>query len=711
MNVDVSSVSKTTIETIDSTHTSPWKKWGSLVVLSLALAIIIIDTTLLNVSLKTIIQDLHTDIHSMQWVITAYSLMLAAFTITGGRLGDFFGRKKMFIWGAVIFAIGSFLASISTNVGVLILGESIIEGIGAALMMPATASLLVTTFQGRERAIAFGIWGGIAAASSAVGPILGGWLTTNYSWRWGFRINIVVVALLLLGSLLVKESRDREEKPEIDYFGVFLSALGLLSLVFGFIKASDYGWLKAKEQLVLWGHSLNLGSLSVTPIFIIVGLLILTFFAIWEHKRELMGRTPLVSLKIFKNREFTTGSMVTLILSLAMSGLFFAIPVFLQAVRNLDAFHTGTAMFPLSLSLLIAAPLSAFLVKYIAPNRLIQIGLVIATISFWVLRAGLSVDATAKDLILGMSLFGVGMGIMMAQLSNLTLSAVSVEQAGEASGVNNTLRQLGQTLGSAILGAILISSLSTNLSAGVMKSSVIPEPIKPSLAQLVSSQASGIEFGASGALPINASEEITTEIFHIGQQATVDANRTTLVYGSIFMFLGLLVSFFLPSKKNNLIITGEHNSMSETIKHEDNHNVTTKTVVTEEVHSSAHPTHHEVVVGPDRSALSRVIGIILGLILLAGLVALIWRFTHPKETTPEPTPPTVTVNEPVPVQPTLPTPVDTNPPLIAGVETGQPINYEAPTTGAASNAIALAGAAVTGGAIYFIRRRKLSIQS
>jgi MFS family permease len=164
---------------------SPFRKWGSLVVLSLALAIIVIDTTLLNVSLKTIINDLHTNIESMQWVITAYSLVLAAFTITGGRLGDLFGRKKMFMLGAVIFAIGSFLASISENVGTMIAGEAIIEGIGAALMMPATASILVANFKGKERGIAFGIWGGIAAASSAIGPILGGWLTTNYSWLAG----------------------------------------------------------------------------------------------------------------------------------------------------------------------------------------------------------------------------------------------------------------------------------------------------------------------------------------------------------------------------------------------------------------------------------------------------------------------------------------------------------------------------------------------
>src|SRR3954467_14546082 len=192
------------------------RKWGTLLVLSLALAIIIIDTTLLNVSLETLIRELHTTLQSLQWVISAYSLTLAALTVTGGRLGDLFGRRRMFRLGAFLFAVGSFLASISHSIPMLILGESIIEGIGAAMMMPATASLLVAKYRGHDRALAFGVWGGIAAAAAVVGPILGGYLTTHYSWRWGFRINVFVVALLLLGSVIIGEEPPRRQR-KIDY--------------------------------------------------------------------------------------------------------------------------------------------------------------------------------------------------------------------------------------------------------------------------------------------------------------------------------------------------------------------------------------------------------------------------------------------------------------------------------------------------------------
>lgn len=536
-------MSESQAEHVAMQHQPFLKKWGGLVVLSLALAIIIIDTTLLNVSLRTIINDLNTDLKSMQWVITIYSLILAAFTITGGRLGDFFGRKRMFIAGAIIFAIGSFIASISSNIGMMIAGEAIIEGIGAALMLPATSSLLVTNFKGRDRAVAFGVWGGIAAASSAIGPILGGWLTTNYSWRWGFRINIFVVAAVLIGSFLIRENHALRQKVKIDFIGILLSSLGLLSVVFGFIQASSYGWFKSKEQLVFLHHTLNLGSLSATPVFIVLGLIILTGFIFWERYYEGLGKTPLLSLQLFKNNQFVAGASTMAVLALGQAGLFFTIPVFLQAVRHLDALHTGLTLLPMSLSLLVAAPLSAFIVKFIKPKRLVQIGLSLSVIAFIVLRASLAVDSTAWTLAPGFIIFGFGMGLIMAQVSNLTLSAVSVEDAGEASGVNNTLRMVGQTLGSAILGAILLSALLTNVTKGIQNSTAIPEQAKQAIEQKIEENVSSISFGTqSSDAPSNVPKIIRDELETITNQATVDANKKVMVYGMIFVLLGLLVS-------------------------------------------------------------------------------------------------------------------------------------------------------------------------
>lgn len=529
---------------------SPSRKWSILLVLSLALAIIILDTTLLNVSLASIIRDLHTDIQGIQWVITGYSLTLAALTITGGRLGDLFGRKRMFVIGAIIFAIGSFITAISKSVPEMIIGEAIVEGIGAALMMPATASILVANFTGRERAIGFGVWGAVAGSAAAFGPIVGGYLATNYSWRYGFGINVVVAAVLVLGSMIIPETRDTEEKPQIDIVGVLTSGIGLLLFVFGVIESSTYGWWQAKQLFTIGGVALGWGTLSIVPAAMILGLVFLALFVVWELERERSGQTPLVSMKLFRNHQFVSGALVAAILSLGMSGIIFSIPVFLQSVRRLDALHTGYSLLPLSLTLLVVSPLGAAFSGKIRPKFLIQLGLLLNLIAAVVLRNSFTVDATASSFALGLGLFGGGMGLVMSQINNLTLSAVSPQEAGEASGVNNTLRQIGTSFGSAIIGAVLLSTLSANLVSGIHASSVIPTQLKEQIATAASTQTSNVEFGGGAQFATQVPQVITDDITRISQEATVAANRQALLYGIWFAILGFLVSFAIPHQSN-----------------------------------------------------------------------------------------------------------------------------------------------------------------
>lgn len=327
-------------------------------------------------------------------MITAYSLTLAALTITGGRLGDLFGRRRMFVTGAVIFAAGSMPASLAGSVPMLIVGESIIEGVGAALMLPATASLLVASYRGRDRALALGIWGGMAAAGAAIGPVLGGYLTTHYSWRWGFRINVFVAALLVGGSLLISDSRDREAKPSIDFLGILLSSLGLLSGVFAIIESSTYGWWTAHGGLRVLGHSVAPAGLSVVPILVTISVVLLGPFVTWEQRVTARGGTPLVSMALFANTQFTAGASLTAAMSLGQIGLTFCIPVFLQSVRGLDALHTGYALLPLSAALLITAPLGGFLAAHVNPKRLVQTGLLISVVGLVFLRHALNADTT-----------------------------------------------------------------------------------------------------------------------------------------------------------------------------------------------------------------------------------------------------------------------------------------------------------------------------
>src|SRR5882724_289658 len=526
------------------------RKWASLLVLSLALAIVIIDTTLLNVSLETLIRELHTTIQSLQWVISAYSLTLAALTVTGGRMGDLFGRKRMFRLGAFLFAVGSFLASISHSLPTLILGESLIEGIGAALMMPATASLLVAKYRGHDRALAFGVWGGVAAAAAAVGPVLGGFLTTHYSWRWGFRINVFVVALLLLGSTVLGDE-PVARKRKIDGLGVLLSALGLFAVVFGIIEASSYGWVRAIKPFVVAGRELALGGLSIVPFAILFGLLVLAGFILWERHVERAGGMPIVSSRILQNRRFIAGASVTGVMMLAQNRMVFSLPVFLQSVRNLDAFHTGLMFLPLSILLLVVSPTAAVLSRKIPHKRLVQTGLVVNFVALLALRWALGVGTPLSRLVPGLALYGVGLGLVLSQINNLTLSSVPVEEAGEGSGVTNTFRQVGSALGAAIIGSILLTSIVSDLQGTVTASARIPAAQKPVIDAMLRRQSSSLAFGAGGMfdrLPPATRDEMTAA----RRAATTDGNRKALLYGAAFILLGLLVSTRLPLRAGEL---------------------------------------------------------------------------------------------------------------------------------------------------------------
>jgi len=520
------------------------RKWGQLLVLSLALAIVIIDSTLLNVSLSTLIRELHTTLQSLQWVISAYSLTLAALTVTGGRLGDLFGRKRMFNAGAAIFAIGSFIASISRNIPTLIAGESIIEGIGAAMMMPATASLLITRYRGHDRALAFGIWGGVAAAASAIGPILGGFLTTHFSWRWGFRINLVVAAILLAGSVVIEDKGGRQGKS-IDWMGVALSAIGLFFVVFGIIESTTYGWIRAQKPFPIWQP----GPFSITPVAWVVGFAVLAVFGFWEYRLEQRGGTPIVSMRIFSNTPFVAGATITGLLMLAQNGVIFSLPVFLQAVKQLDAFHTGLTLLPMSLMLLMVSPLAATLTKRVPHKRLVQCGIVANIVAILVLRAVLAPDMSLAMLIPGLALYGIGLGLVLSQINNLTLSSVEVREAGEASGVTNTFRQIGSSLGAAIIGAILLSTILVNLEADVSRSPRVPQQSKAPIVSMLRAESSSLAFGG-GEVFAKVPPAARQEMVLLRRNATTAGNRRALLYGAAFLVIALGVSIKLPLRAN-----------------------------------------------------------------------------------------------------------------------------------------------------------------
>ncbi|USN54034.1 MAG: MFS transporter [Candidatus Nomurabacteria bacterium] len=539
------------METNTSHPIRAWfQKWGLVVVLSLALVIIIFDTTMLNVSIRNVVHDLGTSLRNVQWAITIYSLVMAAFMLTGGRIGDMYGRKKLFLIGVVVYATGTITAALSPNVNVLILGWSIIEGIGAALMMPATVSLILANYRGRDLRIAFGIWGGTAGATAALGPLFGGYMTTHFSWRWAFATEVIIVIVILALARYIRDPRTHDASREkLDYLGAILSAFGLGSVVFGLLEASQYGWWKAKEIYSMGDIAIHPFDLSITPIAVALGVLILIFFGFWQRRlhrsQRADGLVPLMNPVILQNRAFSTGIVTLTILVLAQSGIFFTIPVLLQAILGLSAFDTGLALMPMSIALFIAAGLFSRFTGRFHARYIIQLGILISFISAFVLKSEFSVDMSQWDLIPGLALYGFGFGLIMSQITNLTLATIPLQFSGQASGLNTTFRTVGQALGTAIIGTILLSSLLSHVETGVQDLVNIPEAMKPQLIEAIEEQArtfGNAEPGDTSNIPA----ELLPQLSRLQYEAIVDSNKDVMNYAAAFTLLTLIASFFLP---------------------------------------------------------------------------------------------------------------------------------------------------------------------
>ena len=306
------------------------KRWIALVILSSALFIIVLDNTILNVAVPTIIRDFDTSVSSLQWVISGYSLVFASLLISFGRLGDIIGRRRLFFAGATLFAVGSLIASLSQSVVQLFIGESLLEGIGGAMMLPATLSILSATFRGRERGVAFAVWGSVAGGAGALGPWVGGILTTHHSWRWAFRINVVIAPLAMLGAWrYVRESKD-ERASGIDPGGVVAVTLGLFALVFGVIEAERYGWFSPIGDQSLGGWEWPLDAVSIVPVSIAIAVVLLTVFVRYELRRSRASKPVVFDFGDLVHPGFRYGLINTTVLAMGEFGAFFVLPIFLQ---------------------------------------------------------------------------------------------------------------------------------------------------------------------------------------------------------------------------------------------------------------------------------------------------------------------------------------------------------------------------------------------
>ncbi len=451
----------------------PRTKAASLVLLTLAAGqfLMTLDTSVMNVSIATVADDVGTTVTGIQGAITAYTLVMASLMIIGAKVGAMIGRKRAFAIGCVIYGCGSFTTSIAPSLPVLLFGWSFLEGVGAALILPAIVALVAGNFTVERRPAAYGLVASAGAIAVAVGPLIGGFFTTYFSWRWVFAGEVLVVLGILVLARKVQDAPPAR-RPQLDVAGALLSATGLALVVFGVLRSGEWGWIKPRPDATSWA------GLSPTVWLVLSGLLVLWLFLRWETRREEHGREPLVPPAMLKNKQLGGGLTMFFFQYLVQAGLFFVVPLYLSVCLGLSALATGARLMPLSITLLAAAVGIPRLRPQANPRRVVRLGLLALLLGTVILLGALHPDSGPEIVLLPMLLIGLGIGALASQLGSVTVSAVPDDQSPEVGGVQNTMTNLGASLGTALAGSLLIAATSTAFLANIESSRAIPTRVK-----------------------------------------------------------------------------------------------------------------------------------------------------------------------------------------------------------------------------------------
>ena len=480
--------------------------WGVIAMLAAAQFVMVLDTTVMNVSISQIVEDLNTTVVGLQTAITVYTLVMAAFMLIGGKLGDKWGARRAYAIGLLIYGAGSLTTALSPNLAVLLVGWSFIEGFGAVLVIPAIAALTAVTYSGRQRALAYGILGGVSGASAAIGPLIGGWVTANYTWRLVFATETAVVLLLMLFLRAIPATPGRSTK--LDLPGAFLSAAGLGLAVFGILRSSQWGWIGPKAAAPFT-------PLGLSPVFwlIIGGIVLLWLFARREEKVMAAGNEPLLDLRLLDIPVLRAGLTTLLGQQFIIMSTFFVLPLYLQTVLGYDSLQTGITILPLSLSLFVFALGGSALTGRMSPKRIVEIGLIGMLIGEVLLIGFTGPDLRSLGFGAALALVGAGLGLLASQLGNINMSAVPSERGSEVGGLQGTAQNLGASLGTALIGSILIASLVGNFQTNVLAN--------PALASVSNEIAAAAE--------VNANFVTTEQVRTSAEQAGLSAEQTDAI--------------------------------------------------------------------------------------------------------------------------------------------------------------------------------------
>ncbi len=421
--------------------------WIPLIVVALASFIIALDTTFMNVSISQLVVDLKTDVSTIQTIMAFYTLITAAFMLLSAKLQDIVGKKKLFLIGAVLYGIGTMVASISPSAVILFIGWAVIEGVAGALMLPATLSIISGTYSGEKRTIALAIAGVMGGIAAAIGPLFGGVMTTFFSWRYGFACELIIVVLILILQSKIPNFEPTESKSELDIIGAIISVIGLVLLILGILSLTN--------------------DITTSIIIIILGIIILLAFGRFEIGRKREGKVPLLDVALFKDTNLRVGTILMVLCYLIMGGGLFAISLYLQSVLKLNALDTGLTTLPLTIGMLIFSFLAPKLSKNRGHKKIMTIGSVMSIMGCLILSYQFRLNTSPLEFIPGMFVLGAGFGFIMALGVDISLNNIPKESQNNASGINSTGTSLGESMGTAIIGIILILGVFGGISHAV----------------------------------------------------------------------------------------------------------------------------------------------------------------------------------------------------------------------------------------------------
>lgn len=513
------------------------RRWVGLVFISLAVSLIIVDSTIVNVAVPSIVDELKISSTEVQWVQEAYTLVFASLLLLFGSLADRVGRRRLMLIGVVIFAIASVFAALAPDGRLLILAR-LVQGIGGAMILPTTLSLINATFRGRERGIAFAVWGSTIGGMAAVGPLLGGWLTTAFSWRWAFGINVPLGLIILIGVLLtINESREPDRRG-LDIVGAALSVLLFGPLVFGLIEGRSYGWWSSEKPFSIAGWTWP-GPLSPVPVAFLIAALALVAFLLWTSSRRRQNRSSLLELSLFRIGSFRNGNIAALVIALGEFGLILSLPLWLQFVLGFDALQTGLILLALAVGSFVASGVAASTSGRIRPVVVVRFGILAEIIGVAWAAVIISPDAAWGWLLPALFVYGFGVGLATAQLTGVILQDVPVALSGQGSGTQSTARQVGSALGIAILGTVLFTS-AAGILGGKLDDAGVPAAERD---QLVSA----VVDSAGGAIAGLGQNPATAPYQDAARDAFSEGTRLAAFTAAGFLTVGLVATLALGS--------------------------------------------------------------------------------------------------------------------------------------------------------------------